>query len=185
MPIWSPDVVSQHLSKSDKRGWLTRWPPWSFANAIWHSALLCLHWWALVTLISYAIVFSFTLIFANGWFTACDGFYGASACLAESYETINHYHYYIWNVTSAREWDFTGQMVWWHCAFAQLGGNTAENVCAKVSTTSKLLEGVVKAFGCAVKVRNSEKLRTTTTAFQSHSQVWSLNAKRNESEQMI
>jgi len=26
----------------------------------------------------YAIVFSFALIFANGWFTACDGFYGAS-----------------------------------------------------------------------------------------------------------
>jgi len=25
-------------------------------------------------------VFSFALIFANGWFTACDGFYGASAC---------------------------------------------------------------------------------------------------------
>jgi len=28
---------------------------------------------------NYAIVFSFALIFANGWFTACDGFYGASA----------------------------------------------------------------------------------------------------------
>jgi len=27
----------------------------------------------------HAIVFSFALIFANGWFTACDGFYGASA----------------------------------------------------------------------------------------------------------
>ena len=26
-----------------------------------------------------AIVFSFALLFANGWFTACDGFYGASA----------------------------------------------------------------------------------------------------------
>jgi len=26
-----------------------------------------------------AIVFSFALIFANVWFTACDGFYGASA----------------------------------------------------------------------------------------------------------
>jgi len=36
---------------------------------------------SLFTLISYcAIVFSFALIFANGWFTACDGFYGASAC---------------------------------------------------------------------------------------------------------
>jgi len=27
------------LSKNDKRGWLTRWPPRSFANPIWHSAL--------------------------------------------------------------------------------------------------------------------------------------------------
>jgi len=27
----------------------------------------------------YAIMFSFALIFANGWFTACNGFYGASA----------------------------------------------------------------------------------------------------------
>jgi len=50
---------------------------------------------SLFTLISYcAIVFSFALMFANGWFTACDGFYGASAYLAESYETINHYHYH-------------------------------------------------------------------------------------------
>jgi len=31
----------------------------------------------------YAIVFSFALIFCNGWFTACDGFYGAFAyCLS-------------------------------------------------------------------------------------------------------
>jgi len=36
---------------------------------------------SLFTLISYcAIVFSFALIFANVWFTACDGFYGAFAC---------------------------------------------------------------------------------------------------------
>jgi len=35
---------------------------------------------SLFTPISYrAMVFSFALIFANGWFTACDGFYGASA----------------------------------------------------------------------------------------------------------
>ena len=35
---------------------------------------------SLFTLISYcAIVFSFALMFANGWFTACDDFYGASA----------------------------------------------------------------------------------------------------------
>ena len=34
-----------------------------------------------VTLINYcAIVFSFALIFANCWLTACDGFYDASAC---------------------------------------------------------------------------------------------------------
>jgi len=36
---------------------------------------------SLFTLISYcAIVFSIALIFANGWFAAWDGFYGASAC---------------------------------------------------------------------------------------------------------
>jgi len=36
---------------------------------------------SLFTLISYcAIVFSFALMFAYSWFTACDGFYGASAC---------------------------------------------------------------------------------------------------------
>jgi len=36
---------------------------------------------SLFTLISYCTnVFSFALIFANGWFTACAGFYGASAC---------------------------------------------------------------------------------------------------------
>jgi len=34
-----------------------------------------------IILISYcAIMFSFALTFANAWFTACDGFYGASAC---------------------------------------------------------------------------------------------------------
>jgi len=36
---------------------------------------------SLFTPISYcAIVFSFALIFANGWFTSCNGFYDASAC---------------------------------------------------------------------------------------------------------
>jgi len=35
----------------------------------------------LLALISYCgIVFSFAQIVANGWSTACDGFYGASAC---------------------------------------------------------------------------------------------------------
>jgi len=42
MPIRSPSVVSQQLSKSDNWGWLTRWPPQrSFANPIWHSTRLC------------------------------------------------------------------------------------------------------------------------------------------------
>jgi len=39
-------------------------------------------------------------MFANGWFTACDGFYGASAYWL-SHETINHYHYH--THTHARE----------------------------------------------------------------------------------
>jgi len=35
---------------------------------------------SLFTLISYyAIVFSFALMFTNGWFTACNVFYGTSA----------------------------------------------------------------------------------------------------------
>ena len=45
---WSPTVVSQHLTKSDKRGWLTRWPPRSFSKLVWHSIPLCLHWSAIV-----------------------------------------------------------------------------------------------------------------------------------------
>jgi len=36
---------------------------------------------SLFTPISYcAIVFSIALMFPNDWLTACDGFYGASAC---------------------------------------------------------------------------------------------------------
>jgi len=36
---------------------------------------------SLFTLISYCVIaFSFALMFANGWYTACDGFYGASTC---------------------------------------------------------------------------------------------------------
>jgi len=36
---------------------------------------------SLFTLNSYcAIMFSFALTLANAWLTACDGFYGASAC---------------------------------------------------------------------------------------------------------
>ena len=61
MLIWSPTVVSQHLSKSDKRGLLTRWLPRFFANPIYMTQCP-----SLFTLISYcAIVFSFTLMFAN------------------------------------------------------------------------------------------------------------------------
>ena len=48
--IWSPTIVFQHFSKRDKQGWLTRWPPWSFTNPIWHSTTLCLHWSAIMTL---------------------------------------------------------------------------------------------------------------------------------------
>jgi len=32
------------LSKSDKWDWLTRWPPWSFTNPMWHSDTHCLLW---------------------------------------------------------------------------------------------------------------------------------------------
>jgi len=37
-----PTAVFQYCSKSDKRGWLTRWPPWSFANPMCHSDTLSL-----------------------------------------------------------------------------------------------------------------------------------------------
>jgi len=50
MLISSPTVVSQHFSKSHKRGWLTRWPPPSFVNPIWHSARLYLHQSAIMSL---------------------------------------------------------------------------------------------------------------------------------------
>jgi len=50
---------------------------------------------SLFTLISYCvIVFSFALMLANGWFTACDGFYEASACWLSHMKTINHSHYH-------------------------------------------------------------------------------------------
>ena len=67
----------------------TRWPPWPFTNPMWHSAPLCLHWSDIVPL------FSFALIFANGWFTSCDGFYGASACWLShmKQQTINHHQH--------------------------------------------------------------------------------------------
>ena len=37
------------------RGWLTRWPPRSFANPMWHSTPLCLHWSAIVPLYSHLL----------------------------------------------------------------------------------------------------------------------------------
>jgi len=47
---------------------------------VFHQSYMTRHL-SLFTLISYyAIVFSFALMFANGWFLACDAFYGASAC---------------------------------------------------------------------------------------------------------
>jgi len=56
-------------------GWLTRRPPRSFTNPIWHSAALCLHWSAIVPLCFHLLLCSLMV-----WFTACDSFHGASAC---------------------------------------------------------------------------------------------------------
>ena len=51
---------------------------------------------SLFTLISYcAIVFSFALMFANGWFTAWRWLSWRFYLLAESYETINHYQWWL------------------------------------------------------------------------------------------
>jgi len=58
MPIRSPTAVSQQLPKTDKRCWLTRWPPRSFANPVWHSAHLCLHRSAIVPLCFHLLQFS-------------------------------------------------------------------------------------------------------------------------------
>jgi len=56
MPIFDLQLLFlNHLTKSDKRGWLTRWPPRSFANPMWHSAPLCLHWSAIVPLYSHLL----------------------------------------------------------------------------------------------------------------------------------
>jgi len=41
MLIWLTTIVFQHLSNSDKRGWLTRWRLWSFTNPMWHNDNLC------------------------------------------------------------------------------------------------------------------------------------------------
>ena len=87
MLIWCPTVVSQHLSKNDKRGWLTRWPPQSFANPIWHSGPLCLHWSAIVPLCFHLLKCSLIVGLLLQWLLWC------FCLLAESYETINHYHY--------------------------------------------------------------------------------------------
>jgi len=58
MLIWSQTVVSQHFSKNDNRGWLTKWPPRSFANPRWHGPRLCLHRSAIVPLCFHLLQFS-------------------------------------------------------------------------------------------------------------------------------
>jgi len=74
MLIWSPAVVSQHLSKVIN-GLVDQMTATVFRQSYVTQRP------SLFTLISKcAIVFSFALMFTNGWFTACDGFYGASAC---------------------------------------------------------------------------------------------------------
>ena len=58
-------VAFSQYAKSDKRGWLTRWPPWSFTILRDTVPLL-------FTLISYfAIVFLFILISTDNWFSYC------------------------------------------------------------------------------------------------------------------
>ena len=61
----------------------------------------------------------------------------------QSYQTTNKTHFIqiasclpavplLWNVASAREWDFTAQQFWWSCAFAHLSGNTADDAIRAV-----------------------------------------------------
>ena len=61
----------------------------------------------------------------------------------QSYQTTNKTHFIqiasclpavplLWNVASAREWDFTAQQFWWSCVFAHLSGNTADDAIRAV-----------------------------------------------------
>jgi len=71
---------------------------------------------SLFTLNSYcAIVFSFALMFANGWFTAWDGFCGASAC----WLSITHYYYHAYGMHPLR---FLGACVWFFSLFVWYSG---------------------------------------------------------------
>jgi len=71
VPLWCPTVVLQHFSKSDKRGWLTRWPPWSFTNPILRSATLCLHQSHIMTL-------NFHFILTNAHWQVVSSLHGGS-----------------------------------------------------------------------------------------------------------
>jgi len=79
--------LPQHLSKSDKRDWVTRWPPRSFANFVWHSARLCLYWSALCQCVFICSNFRLWLVYCMRWLLWC------FCLMAESCETINHYQY--------------------------------------------------------------------------------------------
>ena len=45
----------------------------------------------------------------------------------------------LWNVASAREWDFTAQQFWWSWAFAPLRGNIADEWRCKWTFTKRLI----------------------------------------------
>jgi len=53
------------------------------------------------------------------------------------------------NVASAREWDFTLQMVWWFCAFVHLRGNIGLTIAIRAN---EFCEGII------VVAHNSSKL---------------------------
>ena len=75
---------------------------------------------SLFTLINYcAFVFSFALMFANGWFTACDGFYDASACWLSHMKQLT----IVWTVSSSIGWWVMAfnSIGWWVMAFSQYG----------------------------------------------------------------
>jgi len=40
--------------------------------------------------------------------------------LVKPFERAMRWIYQIWNAASAKEWDFTAQILWWFCAFAHL-----------------------------------------------------------------
>jgi len=138
--IWSPTVVFQHFSKSDKQGWLTSWPHGPspilcdtvplFVNTdllLCHGIFICSNaHWRLVYLV-------------------CDGSLYCFCLLAESYKTKKHYH--LLSCAQDKSWisvDSCAQTVFtWHEVMCSLqscatAANSTWSGSQKANTSSAL-----------------------------------------------